>query len=154
MRPLVLAALLPLLAVGCAPDDNRTVAYQLASTYTAADTVQFDRMGTGQITFALKATADPDVLAVHVPKLRFADVDLSATLARTEMDAATWTLLQTLFAGTVDIGGTIYGDTKPTGSWSSATVILAGKSLRIGNSAIVERLSALQNKVEAKLPAA
>jgi len=154
MRRLLLTALLPLLAAGCAPGTDRVIAYQLASTYTAADTVQYDRTGAGQITFTLKATADPDVLAVHVTKLRFAEADLAATLARTELDAATWDLLKGLFGGTVDIGGTIYGDTMPTGTWPSAAVILAGKSLRIGNAAIVERLSGLQAKVEAKLPAA
>lgn len=154
MRRRLLAALFPLLAAGCASGPGQPVVYQLPSTYTQADTVQYERMGGGQITYTLKPTEDPAVLAVHVTRLAFADVDRNTTLARTDMDAATWTLLQGLFAGTVDIGGTIYGDAMPTGTWPSATVILGGKSLRVGNTRIVEQLAALQAKVEAKLPAA
>jgi hypothetical protein len=124
--------------------------YQLPPTHQATGTVRFQRAGGGNLDFSITRSAD--LFTVHVTQNMLRDTNIAFAVSRSEVDAELASLIESLYQGTVDIGGTIYRDPRLlAGTWEYAYIDNKGTWLRIANESVVKRLGALESLVRGRL---
>ena len=64
-------------------------------------------------------------------------------MSKLEIDSLDIAALESLFQGTVDIGGIIYQNDSPTGTWTYLYIEYNNDWLRVANETVIHELSSL-----------
>jgi len=152
MKPskfLYLTIMVAVLPIACTKSwVDRAVVYQLGTTYSKADSIKCERMGGGQFTFTIQRSTDLSQLNISITKENYQDTSKTFTMVQSDLDPETWQTIQALFDGTSNLGGTIYQDSMPTGSWFYGYSILNAVSIQIANPQTLSQLASFEGKVK------
>jgi hypothetical protein len=126
---------------------DRTIVYQLGTTYSKADSIKGERLGGGQFTYIIQRSADQTQLNISITRETYQDLSKAFSMTQADLDPATWQTIQGLFDGTSNLGGVIYGESLPTGSWFYGYSMLNGVSIQIANAQTRSQLASFGNRV-------
>lgn len=131
-----------LLVVACSSDDDETtppsIAYQLPTTSQATDSIRVLVEGGGNIDFTIADGADH--FTVSVSAYDFAALSEVFDVPKADIGSPASDLADSMFAGSVDIGGTIYADDSETGSWTYVYIRDDGEWLRVASATLIDGL--------------
>lgn len=131
-----------LFVIACSSGDDETgpenIAYRLPATLQATDSIRYLVEGGGNIDFTIEDGADH--FAVSVTTWEFADSSEMFEVPKADLGSPAADLADSLFAGTVDIGGTIYVDESATGTWNYVYIRNDREWLRVANESLIDGL--------------
>jgi hypothetical protein len=124
-----------LLILGCSDPDSPEVEYELAPTRQPTERIRYRVEGGGNIDFAIADASDS--LAVLVSRYQFETISELISVSKVDADSADVRLLESLFQGSINIGGTMYRNEAPTGTWTYLYIEHGDDWLRVANAAII-----------------
>ncbi len=136
-----------LFCVQSCTDDPPTkeIAYQLPPTFQPTHKIRYDVEGGGDLDFIVEN--DPDSILVIVSRFKFQARNDSIMIGKPDIDRSDLEMLEALFNGTTNIGGTIYRHDLLTGTWTYLYIEADDTWLRVANEAIIGELHSLYNLV-------
>ena len=153
-RPVILGPfIVVLMIVACSDDESAPsqVDYRLGPTWQATDSIRYSVEGGGNIDYTVEDAADS--FTVHVSSYLYETKDEFFSLSKSGVAPSTVDLLEAMFEGTVNIGGTIYHSELETGTWTFVYVNRDSDWLRVANESIIEDLRPLDQLVREHLEA-
>ncbi|MCJ7553576.1 MAG: hypothetical protein MUO34_06790 [Ignavibacteriaceae bacterium] len=112
----------------CTNDPSeKEIEYKLPPTFEFTDKIRYTVEGGGDINFIVEN--NPDSISIIVLRFQFQDRNDSLMISKLDIDSLDLVILEAVFKGTINIGGIIYRNDLPTGTW---TYIYTLNTIRIG----------------------
>jgi hypothetical protein len=128
---------------------DREKEYQLSPTFQPTSMVKYVVEGGGDIIFTF--ANEPNSFLVSVERYQFQPRNDTLVLAKEMLDSLDVKVIEDLFAGHINIGGVIYRNDLPTGSWTYVYIAYNSDWLRIANESILVELVSVYRLVCEKL---
>jgi len=139
-----------LVAPSAVHEQTSQIEYQLLPTHRATDAVQYRRSGGGDLEFTIAESASS--FAVHVSRNSFRVVDINLEVTKSNVQSDVVSLLESIYRGTIDVGGTLVRDPRLlTGTWSYVYIHDGDGWLRVANATIISNLQPFESLVRARL---
>lgn len=123
--------------------------YRLPPTRHSTDRIRYLVEGGGNIDFTIAPS--PGSFAVHVARYDYKRVDIDFSVDKSVTDPAIVALLDSLFQGAINIGGTLYRGAAPTGTWTYLYIGLNDDWLRVANATVIDGAHSFARLVRAHL---
>ena len=147
---IILSALLSIFIQSCTDEPaEREIEYQLAPTFQATSQIRYNNEGGGDIEFIIEN--NPDSISVSIIRFQFQPYENTLIISKTEIDSPDLVIIDAIFKGTIDIGGVIYQNNSPVGTWTFLYIFYDNNWLRIANESIIGELRSFYNLVYEKI---
>ena len=117
---------------------DKEIEYQLPTTFQPTDKIRYNVEGGGQIDFFVENNLDS--LYIFVLSYQFLPKNDSLTISKLDLDSLDLVTIEALFQGTINIGGIIYRNVLPTGTWTYLYINNNNTWLRVANETIINEL--------------
>ena len=134
----------------CTDDTTeQEIAYLLPSTFQSTNQIRYIVEGGGDIDIIIENKQDS--VSVRVLRFQFQTWDDSLMIGKTDIDSLDLVIINSIFKGTIDIGGVIYPKESPVGTWTFLYIFYDNNWLRIANETIIAELHSFYNLVYEKI---
>ena len=128
---------------------GQEIEYQLPSTFQPTNIIRYNVEGGGEIDFIIENNLDS--ISIIVSSYQFQSRNDSLMVYKQDMDSLDQVILGAMFQGSIDIGGIIYQNDLPTGTWTYLYIEYNNDWLRVANETIIIELTSLYHLVCEKI---